>query len=57
LQSKHSRKPVIVKLNPDGSYSWEKIVTTAAAADARPQVMVTVIYMFCMFNNLYYIKN
>ncbi|WJX24083.1 hypothetical protein P8452_13233 [Trifolium repens] len=38
-QSKHSRKPVIVKLNPDGSYSWEKIVTTAAAADARPQVM------------------
>ncbi|WJX77674.1 hypothetical protein P8452_60958 [Trifolium repens] len=37
--SKHSRKLVIVKLNPDGSYSWEKIVTTAAAAGARPQVM------------------
>jgi hypothetical protein len=52
LQYKHSRRPVIVKLNPDGSYGWEKIVTGAGAADARPQVMVTVIYMFCMFNNL-----
>ncbi|WJX20967.1 hypothetical protein P8452_10448 [Trifolium repens] len=38
-QSRHSRKPIIVNLNPDGSYSWEKIVTEAAAADARPQVM------------------
>ncbi|WJX89122.1 hypothetical protein P8452_71139 [Trifolium repens] len=38
-QYKHSRRPVIVKLNPDGSYGWEKIVTRAGAADARPQVM------------------
>ncbi|WJX77831.1 hypothetical protein P8452_61104 [Trifolium repens] len=38
-QYKHSRRPVIVKLNLDGSYGWEKIVTGAGAADARPQVM------------------
>ncbi|KAK2423244.1 B3 domain-containing protein REM16 [Trifolium repens] len=38
-QYKHSRRPAIVKLNPDGSYGWEKIVTRADAADARPQVM------------------
>ncbi|WJX88443.1 hypothetical protein P8452_70532 [Trifolium repens] len=39
-QYKHSRRPVIVKLNPDGSYGWEKIVTRAGVADARPQVMI-----------------
>ncbi|WJX77803.1 hypothetical protein P8452_61077 [Trifolium repens] len=38
-QYKHSRRPAIVKLNLDGSYGWEKIVTRAGAADARPQVM------------------
>ncbi|WJX20748.1 hypothetical protein P8452_10256 [Trifolium repens] len=38
-QYKHSRGPAIVKLNPDGSYGWEKIVTRAGAAHTRPQVM------------------
>ncbi|WJX34912.1 hypothetical protein P8452_22975 [Trifolium repens] len=38
-QYKHSRRPAIVKLNSDGSYGWEKIVTRAGAADAKPQVM------------------
>ncbi|KAK2401073.1 HCO3- transporter family [Trifolium repens] len=37
-QYKHSRGPAIVKLNPDGSYGWEKIVTRAGAAHTRPQV-------------------
>jgi hypothetical protein len=57
LQYKHSRGPAIVKLNPDGSYGWEKIVTRAGAAHTRPQVMVTFIYVFCMVNNLEYIGN
>ncbi|WJX94936.1 hypothetical protein P8452_76307 [Trifolium repens] len=35
----HSRKPIVAKLQPDGSYVWEKVVTEAGTYIAKPQVM------------------
>jgi hypothetical protein len=43
---------VDVKLKLDGSYVWEKIVKETTAAKAKPQVMVSFMYILTFFKKL-----
>jgi hypothetical protein len=46
------RNAITVKLKPDGTYVRETIVTEAAASNSKPQVMVSLISTFTIFNKV-----